>query len=148
MIEEHNSAEEDDNLFTIFSVFDPEHNGFIEGQQIKKALLSLTDVPIEEVDEIIEKAGITDERKMSLEGNNHHDHRQLLRRFPLKVRAKIICQKSAYRTVMFCLGKCYQPSLRLRLRLITLTSTLIISDITKTNKAWFTLATEATEAES
>jgi len=68
MIEEHNSAEEDDNLFMIFSVFDPEHNGFIEGTHIKKALLSLTDVPIDEVDEIIAKASITDERKMSLEG--------------------------------------------------------------------------------
>lgn len=67
MIEEHNSAEEDDNLFMIFSVFDPEHNGFIEGVHIKKALLSLTDVPFDEVDEIIEKARITDERKISLE---------------------------------------------------------------------------------
>ena len=70
MIEEHNSTEEDDNLFMIFSVFDPEHNGFIEGIHIKKALLSLTDVPIDEVDEIIQKARITDERKMSLEGKN------------------------------------------------------------------------------
>ena len=68
MIEEHNSAEDDDNLFIIFSVFDPEHKGFIEGQHIKKALLSLTDVPSEELDEIIEKARITDERRISLEG--------------------------------------------------------------------------------
>ena len=70
MIEEHNSTEEDDNLFMIFSVFDPEHNGLIEGTHIKKALLSLTDVPIDDVDEIIAKASITDERKMSLEGKN------------------------------------------------------------------------------
>ena len=71
MIEEHNSAEEDDNLFMIFSVFDPEHNGFIQGVDIKKALLSLTDVPIQEVDEIIENARITDERKISLEGKTN-----------------------------------------------------------------------------
>ena len=70
MIEEHNSAEEDDNLFMIFGVFDPEHNGFIEGVHIKKALLSLTDVPVDEVDEILEKARITDERKISLEGKS------------------------------------------------------------------------------
>ena len=68
MIEDLNSAEEDDNLFMIFSVFDPEHNGFIEGKHIKKSLLTLTDVPLEEVDEIIEKARITDDRKISLEG--------------------------------------------------------------------------------
>ncbi|KAJ7358797.1 hypothetical protein OS493_021576 [Desmophyllum pertusum] len=67
MIEEHNSEEEDDNLFMIFSIFDPEHNGFIEGKHIKKSLLCLTDVPNEEVDEIIQKARITDDRKMTLE---------------------------------------------------------------------------------
>ena len=70
MIEEHNSEEEDDNLFMIFSIFDPEHNGFIEGKHIKKSLLCLTDVPNEEVDEIIQKARITDDRKMTLEGKN------------------------------------------------------------------------------
>lgn len=73
MIEDLNSAEEDDNLFMIFSVFDPEHNGFIEGKHIKKSLLTLTDVPLEELDEIIEKARITDERKISLEGEDIDD---------------------------------------------------------------------------
>lgn len=68
MIEDQNSAEDEDNLFTIFSVFDPEHNGFVEGKNIKKSLLCLDDVPAEELDEILEKAGITDDRKLTMEG--------------------------------------------------------------------------------
>ncbi|RMX52883.1 hypothetical protein pdam_00016258 [Pocillopora damicornis] len=67
MIEDQNSAEDEDNLFTIFSVFDPEHNGFVEGKNIKKSLLCLDDVPVEELDEIIQKAGITDDRKLTME---------------------------------------------------------------------------------
>jgi len=67
MIEERNNLEEDENLFMIFSVFDPENNGFIEGRHIKRSLQSLVDVPAEEIDEIIQKARITDERKIGLE---------------------------------------------------------------------------------
>lgn len=68
MIEEQNSIEEDENLFTIFGVFDPEDRGYIEGDNIKKSLLSLTDVPAEEINEIIQAAQISDGRKIGMEG--------------------------------------------------------------------------------
>ena len=71
MIEEQNSIEEDENLFMIFGVFDPEDTGFIDGQNIKRSLQSLTDVPAEEIDEIIQKAQITDNRKIGMEGRNN-----------------------------------------------------------------------------
>lgn len=67
MIEEQNSIEEDENLFTIFGVFDPEDRGYIEGDNIKKSLLSLTDVPAEEINEIIQAAQISDGRKIGME---------------------------------------------------------------------------------
>ena len=70
MIEEQNKMEEDDNLFTIFGVFDPENNGFVEGQHIKRSLQCLADVPAEDIDEIIQEARITDDKKISLEGTN------------------------------------------------------------------------------
>ena len=62
--------EEDENLFTIFRVFDPENNGYIEGQHIKRCLRKLDDVPSEEIDEIIQNAKITDDRKFPLEGED------------------------------------------------------------------------------
>ena len=70
MIEEQNSIEEDENLFTIFGVFDPEDTGFIDGHNIKRSLQSLTDVPAEEIEEIIQRADITDNRKIGMEGKD------------------------------------------------------------------------------
>ena len=71
MIEEQNNIEEDENLFTIFGVFDPEDRGYIEGESIKKSLLSLTDAPVEEINEILQAAQITDGRKIGMEGAFH-----------------------------------------------------------------------------
>ena len=70
MIEEQNTIEEDENLFTIFGVFDPEDTGFIDGHNIIRSLQSLTDVPAEEIEEIIQRAEITDNRKIGMEGRN------------------------------------------------------------------------------
>lgn len=70
IIEEQNSIHEDENLFTIFGVFDPEDNGYIGGATIIRSLQSLTDVPAEEIQEILQKAQITDDRKIGMEGEN------------------------------------------------------------------------------
>lgn len=67
IIEEQNSIHEDENLFTIFGVFDPEDNGYIGGATIIRSLQSLTDVPAEEIQEILQKAQITDDRKIGME---------------------------------------------------------------------------------
>lgn len=68
IIEDENSIEEDENLFMIFGVFDPENNGYINGGHIKRSLQSLVDVPPDEIEDIIQNARITDDRKFALEG--------------------------------------------------------------------------------
>lgn len=68
IIEDENSMEEDENLFMIFGVFDPENNGYIDGGHIKRSLQSLVDVPQDEIEDIIQNARITDDRKFALEG--------------------------------------------------------------------------------
>ncbi|CAH3172369.1 unnamed protein product [Porites evermanni] len=67
IIEDENSIEEDENLFMIFGVFDPENNGYIDGGHIKRSLQSLVDVPPDEIEDIIQNARITDDRKFALE---------------------------------------------------------------------------------
>lgn len=67
IIEDENSIEEDENLFMIFDVFDPENNGYIDGGHIKRSLQSLVDVPPDEIEDIIQNARITDDRKFALE---------------------------------------------------------------------------------
>ena len=52
----------------IFGVFDPENNGYIDGGHIKRSLQSLVDVSPNEIEDIIQNARITDDRKFALEG--------------------------------------------------------------------------------
>ena len=68
IIEDENSIEEDENLFMIFGVFDPENNGYIDGGHIKRSLQRLVEVPPDEIEDIIQNARITDDRKFALEG--------------------------------------------------------------------------------
>lgn len=52
-----------------FKVFDSEHRGYIEGKAIKRSLQFLDDVPINEINEILTKTKLTDDRKITIEGN-------------------------------------------------------------------------------
>lgn len=52
----------------IFGVFDFEDRGYIEGESIKKFLLSLIDVFVEEINEILQVVQIIDGRKIGMEG--------------------------------------------------------------------------------
>ena len=68
MMENYRSLRQDDEATMFFKVFDSEHRGFIEGKAIKRSLQFLDDVPISEIDEIVTKMNLTDDKKISIEG--------------------------------------------------------------------------------
>ena len=70
-MERHSSHRQDDEAALLFAVFDSEHRGFIEGKAIKKSLefLALDNVPNSEINEILTKTRLTDDKKISIEGN-------------------------------------------------------------------------------
>ena len=68
MMENYRSLRQDDEAAMYFKVFDSEHRGFIEGKAIKRSLQFLDDVPISEIDEIVTKMNLTDDKKITIEG--------------------------------------------------------------------------------
>ena len=70
VMENYRSQRQDDEATMYFKVFDSEHRGFIEGKAIKRSLQFLDDVPISEIDEIVTKMDLTDDKKITIEGKN------------------------------------------------------------------------------
>lgn len=68
VMENYRSLRQDDEATMYFKVFDSEHRGFIEGKAIKRSLQFLDDVPISEIDEIVTKMNLTDDKKITIEG--------------------------------------------------------------------------------
>ena len=52
----------------LFTVFDSDHRGFIEGKTIKRSLHFLEDVPTDEINEILAMTKLSDDRKITIEG--------------------------------------------------------------------------------
>ena len=67
-MENYRSLRQDDEAAMYFKVFDSEHRGFIEGKAIKRSLHFLDDVPISEIEEIVTKMNLTDDKKITIEG--------------------------------------------------------------------------------
>ena len=51
-----------------FRVFDPENKGFIEGKELKKALLELKDTSKEEIEDVLESADLEKDRHIYFDG--------------------------------------------------------------------------------
>ena len=68
MMENYRSLRQDDEAAMYFKVFDSEHRGFIEGKAIKRSLHFLDDVPISEIEEIVAKMNLKDDKKITIEG--------------------------------------------------------------------------------
>ena len=68
-MENYRSQRQDDEAAMFFEVFDSEHRGFIEGKAIKRSFQFLEDVPINDINEILTKTKLTDDKKITLEGN-------------------------------------------------------------------------------
>ena len=68
MMENYRSLCQDDEAAMYFKVFDSEHRGYIEGKAIKRSLQFLEDVPVNEIEEIVSKMNLTDEKKITIEG--------------------------------------------------------------------------------
>lgn len=71
-MENYRSLRQDDEVAMYFRVFDSEHRGFIEGKAIKRSLQLLDDVPISEIEEIVTKTNLTDNKKITIEGKYLH----------------------------------------------------------------------------
>ena len=69
-MENYRSQKQDDEATMYFKVFDSEHRGFIEGKAIRRSLQFLDNVPISEIDEIVTKMDLTDDKKITIEGKN------------------------------------------------------------------------------
>ena len=68
-MENYRSLYQDDEAAMYFKVFDSEHRGYIEGKAIKRSLQFLDDdVPISEIEEIVTKMNLTDDKKITIEG--------------------------------------------------------------------------------
>ena len=67
-MESHRSLREENDVMALFSVFDPDNNGFTAGKCIKNSLSFLKDIPLAEINEILVKGQIADERKIFIEG--------------------------------------------------------------------------------
>lgn len=68
-MENYRSLRQDDEAAMYFKVFDSEHRGYIEGKAIKRSLQFLDDVPNSEIEEIVTKMNLTDDKKIAIEGN-------------------------------------------------------------------------------
>ena len=62
---------QDDEAAMLFTVFDSENRGFIEGKTIKRSLQFLDDVPINEINEILAMTKLGDDQKITIEGNRY-----------------------------------------------------------------------------
>ena len=68
-MENYRSLYQDDEAAMYFKVFDSEHRGYIEGKAIKRSLQFLDDdIPISEIEEIVTKMNLTDDKKITIEG--------------------------------------------------------------------------------
>lgn len=68
VMENYRSLYQDDEAAMYFKVFDSEHRGYIEGKAIKRSLQFLDDdVPISEIEEIVTKMNLTDDKKITIE---------------------------------------------------------------------------------
>lgn len=67
LMEKQRSIMQDDEAAMLFTVFDSDHRGFIEGKTIKRSLHFLEDVPIDEINEILAKTKLSDDRKITIE---------------------------------------------------------------------------------
>ncbi|KAL9950825.1 hypothetical protein ACROYT_G043389 [Oculina patagonica] len=67
VMENYRSLRQDDEAAMFFKVFDSENRGFIEGKAIKRSLQFLDDVPINEINEILTKTNLTDDKKIFIE---------------------------------------------------------------------------------
>ena len=68
VMENYRSLCQDDEAAMYFKVFDSEHRGYIEGKAIKRSFQFLDDVPISEIEEIVTKMDLTDDKKITIEG--------------------------------------------------------------------------------
>jgi len=67
VMENYRSLRQDDEAAMYFKVFDSEHRGYIEGKAIKRSLQFLDDVPNSEIEEIVTKMNLTDDKKITIE---------------------------------------------------------------------------------
>lgn len=67
LMEKQRSMMQDDEAAMLFTVFDSDHRGFIEGKTIKRSLHFLEDVPTDEINEILAMTKLSDDRKITIE---------------------------------------------------------------------------------
>ena len=70
-MEDYKKPDDKDDLIMAFRVFDSANKGYVEAKEIKKALLRLKDIPMEEIDELLEAANLKENRHIYFDGELH-----------------------------------------------------------------------------
>ena len=83
-MEEFKKPSDKDDLIMAFRVFDCENKGYIEAKEIRKALLRLKDIPMEEIEEVLEAANLQENRHIYFDGELHDtvSRRDMKNRYP------------------------------------------------------------------
>lgn len=67
-VEEFKKPEDEEDLIMSFRVFDPENKGYIEANEMRKALLRLKGIPKQEIDDVLEAANLQENRHIYFDG--------------------------------------------------------------------------------
>lgn len=67
-MEEFKKPEDEEDLIMSFRVFDPENKGYIEANEMRKALLRLKGIPKQEIDDVLEAANLQENRHIYFDG--------------------------------------------------------------------------------
>lgn len=70
-MEDYKKPDDKDDLIMAFRVFDSANKGYVEAKEIRKALLRLKDIPMEEIDEVLKAANLQENRHIHFDGELH-----------------------------------------------------------------------------
>lgn len=66
------SEEKVTDLLTAFHIFDAQNRGYIESRDLREALgLTVTEIPCDELKQMLKDTGLLIDRKITFEGNTH-----------------------------------------------------------------------------